>query len=81
MPGFIVHPAYGEGTNDGKMEEGERHSGCSSGGTASETSVQPSRKGQTHPTTAATTRGQYDSKMLECDHKNCYSISKNLFQS
>lgn len=64
MPGFIVHPACGEGANDGKMEKGERHSGCSSGGTASETSLKPSREGQTHPTTAATTRGQYDAKML-----------------
>lgn len=73
MPGFIVHPACGEGANDGKMEKGERHSGCSSGGTASETSLQPSREGQTHPTTAATTRGQYDAKMLiEWNNKNCY---------
>lgn len=72
MPGFIINPACGEGANDGKMEEGERHSGRSSGGTASKTSLQPSREGQTHQTTAATTRGQYDAKILEWSHKNCY---------
>lgn len=73
LPGFIVRPAGGEGADDGKMEEGERHSGSSSGGAASETSLQPSREGQAHPTAAAATRGQYDAKMLiEWSHKKCH---------
>lgn len=47
------------------MEDGEGRSGSSSGGAASQASVQPSREGQAHPAAAAAaSRGQCGLKLL-----------------
>lgn len=64
LPGFFVCPAGGEGAADGQMEDGEGRSGSSSGGAASQASVQPSREGQAHPAAAAASRGQCGLKLL-----------------
>ena len=62
-PGGAVVPADREGSDHGDMEEGQRHSGGSFGGSAPETSLQSGRERQTHPRATAqihtaATRGQ-----------------------